>query len=97
MTSKGDIEVIKSFLFSILFQYEARARLERLSGSTSISSADLFEDQRKQSAGTNQTVRNWSMWGMQALTLLLITVISNDHSHHRMLIAPTGMAGVVLV
>ncbi|NXX93410.1 ARFG3 protein, partial [Centropus bengalensis] len=32
--------------------YEARARLERLSGSTSISSADLFEDQKKQPAGT---------------------------------------------
>uniref|UniRef100_A0A8V0YGP1 ADP-ribosylation factor GTPase-activating protein 3 n=2 Tax=Gallus gallus TaxID=9031 RepID=A0A8V0YGP1_CHICK len=31
--------------------YEARARLERLSGSSSISSADLFEDQKKQPAG----------------------------------------------
>ncbi|XP_010157033.1 PREDICTED: ADP-ribosylation factor GTPase-activating protein 3, partial [Eurypyga helias] len=30
--------------------YEARARLERLSGSSSISSADLFEDQKKQPA-----------------------------------------------
>uniref|UniRef100_A0A8C6Z258 ARF GTPase activating protein 3 n=1 Tax=Nothoprocta perdicaria TaxID=30464 RepID=A0A8C6Z258_NOTPE len=32
--------------------YEARARLERLSGSSSISSADLFEDQKKQPAGS---------------------------------------------
>uniref|UniRef100_A0A8B9ZB90 ADP-ribosylation factor GTPase-activating protein 3 n=1 Tax=Buteo japonicus TaxID=224669 RepID=A0A8B9ZB90_9AVES len=32
--------------------YEARARLERLSGSSSISSADLFEDQKKQSTGS---------------------------------------------
>ncbi|NXG06413.1 ARFG3 protein, partial [Sakesphorus luctuosus] len=32
--------------------YEARARLERLSGSTSISSADLFEHQKKQPTGT---------------------------------------------
>uniref|UniRef100_A0A2K5RI35 ADP-ribosylation factor GTPase-activating protein 3 n=1 Tax=Cebus imitator TaxID=2715852 RepID=A0A2K5RI35_CEBIM len=31
--------------------YETRARLERLSASTSISSADLFEEQRKQAAG----------------------------------------------
>uniref|UniRef100_A0A8B9M6H0 ADP ribosylation factor GTPase activating protein 3 n=1 Tax=Accipiter nisus TaxID=211598 RepID=A0A8B9M6H0_9AVES len=32
--------------------YEARARLERLSGSSSISSADLFEDQKKQPTGS---------------------------------------------
>ncbi|XP_074681657.1 ADP-ribosylation factor GTPase-activating protein 3 [Strix aluco] len=32
--------------------YEARARLERLSGSSSISSADLFEDQKKQATGS---------------------------------------------
>ncbi|XP_023558330.1 ADP-ribosylation factor GTPase-activating protein 3 isoform X1 [Octodon degus] len=31
--------------------YEARARLERLSASSAISSADLFEEQRKQPAG----------------------------------------------
>ncbi|XP_043822829.1 ADP-ribosylation factor GTPase-activating protein 3 isoform X2 [Dromiciops gliroides] len=31
--------------------YETRARLERLSGSSSISSADLFDEQRKQSSG----------------------------------------------
>ncbi|XP_009696350.1 PREDICTED: ADP-ribosylation factor GTPase-activating protein 3-like, partial [Cariama cristata] len=32
--------------------YEARARLERLSGSSAISSADLFEDQKKQPTGS---------------------------------------------
>ncbi|NXN22716.1 ARFG3 protein, partial [Nycticryphes semicollaris] len=32
--------------------YEARARLERLSGSSCISSADLFEDQKKQPTGS---------------------------------------------
>ncbi|XP_061864179.1 ADP-ribosylation factor GTPase-activating protein 3 isoform X5 [Colius striatus] len=32
--------------------YETRARLERLSGNSSISSADLFEDQKKQPTGT---------------------------------------------
>uniref|UniRef100_A0A8C8SYI1 ADP-ribosylation factor GTPase-activating protein 3 n=1 Tax=Pelusios castaneus TaxID=367368 RepID=A0A8C8SYI1_9SAUR len=32
--------------------YEARARLERLSASSSISSADLFEEQKKQPAGS---------------------------------------------
>ncbi|XP_006031599.1 ADP-ribosylation factor GTPase-activating protein 3 isoform X1 [Alligator sinensis] len=32
--------------------YEARARLERLSGSSSISSTDLFEDQKKQPTGS---------------------------------------------
>ncbi|XP_065489156.1 ADP-ribosylation factor GTPase-activating protein 3 isoform X2 [Caloenas nicobarica] len=32
--------------------YEARARLERLSGSSSISSADLFDDQKKQPTGS---------------------------------------------
>ncbi|XP_059537415.1 ADP-ribosylation factor GTPase-activating protein 3 isoform X2 [Myotis daubentonii] len=31
--------------------FETRARLERLSGSSSISSADLFDEQRKQTAG----------------------------------------------
>uniref|UniRef100_A0A8B9F5P8 ADP ribosylation factor GTPase activating protein 3 n=1 Tax=Amazona collaria TaxID=241587 RepID=A0A8B9F5P8_9PSIT len=31
--------------------YEARARLERLSGSSSISSSDLFDDQKKQPTG----------------------------------------------
>lgn len=53
---------VKILFFSILFQYEARARLERLFGSSSISSADLFEDQKKQPAGTLfNWVRNCSM------------------------------------
>ncbi|XP_048355389.1 ADP-ribosylation factor GTPase-activating protein 3 isoform X2 [Sphaerodactylus townsendi] len=33
-------------------EYEARARLERLSGSSAISSADLFEEQKKQPSGS---------------------------------------------
>uniref|UniRef100_A0A674KG48 ADP-ribosylation factor GTPase-activating protein 3 n=1 Tax=Terrapene triunguis TaxID=2587831 RepID=A0A674KG48_9SAUR len=37
--------------------YEARARLERLSASSSISSADLFEEQKKQPAG-NYSIAN---------------------------------------
>ncbi|XP_030069601.1 ADP-ribosylation factor GTPase-activating protein 3 isoform X2 [Microcaecilia unicolor] len=35
-------------------EYEARSRLERFSGSSSISSADLFEDQKKQPTGNYQ-------------------------------------------
>ncbi|KAL8220775.1 UNVERIFIED_CONTAM: ADP-ribosylation factor GTPase-activating protein 3 [Gekko kuhli] len=38
-------------------EYEARARLERLSGSSAISSADLFEEQKKQPSG-NYTISN---------------------------------------
>ncbi|XP_077400818.1 ADP-ribosylation factor GTPase-activating protein 3 [Vanacampus margaritifer] len=33
-------------------EYEARSRLDRLAGSSSISSADLFDDQKKQTAGS---------------------------------------------
>ncbi|XP_062990388.1 ADP-ribosylation factor GTPase-activating protein 3 isoform X2 [Elgaria multicarinata webbii] len=33
-------------------EYEARVRLERLSGNSAISSADLFEDQKKQPSGS---------------------------------------------
>ncbi|XP_049616719.1 ADP-ribosylation factor GTPase-activating protein 3 isoform X1 [Syngnathus scovelli] len=33
-------------------QYEARSRLERLAGSSAISSADLFDDQKKQAASS---------------------------------------------
>ncbi|XP_077193967.1 ADP-ribosylation factor GTPase-activating protein 3 isoform X2 [Paroedura picta] len=33
-------------------EYEARARLERLSGNSAISSADLFEEQKKQPSGS---------------------------------------------
>ncbi|XP_061864134.1 ADP-ribosylation factor GTPase-activating protein 3 isoform X2 [Colius striatus] len=36
--------------------YETRARLERLSGNSSISSADLFEDQKKQPTGVPSAV-----------------------------------------
>ncbi|XP_029455962.1 ADP-ribosylation factor GTPase-activating protein 3 isoform X1 [Rhinatrema bivittatum] len=35
-------------------EYEARSRLERFSGSSSISSADLFDDQKKQPTGNYQ-------------------------------------------
>lgn len=31
-------------------QYEARTRLERFSGSSAISSADLFDEQKKQTS-----------------------------------------------
>lgn len=34
-----------------MFQYEAKARLESMSGSTSISSADLFGDGSSRSTG----------------------------------------------
>lgn len=37
--------------FPGLVQYETRARLERLAASSSISSADLFDEQKKQPAG----------------------------------------------
>ncbi|XP_010001287.1 PREDICTED: ADP-ribosylation factor GTPase-activating protein 3 [Chaetura pelagica] len=51
----GNVKAISSDMFfgrQDQADYEARARLERLSGSTSISSADLFEDQRRQSTGS---------------------------------------------
>ncbi|XP_041254772.1 ADP-ribosylation factor GTPase-activating protein 3 isoform X2 [Onychostruthus taczanowskii] len=51
----GNVKAISSDMYfgrQDQADYEARARLERLSGSTSISSADLFEDQRKQSTGS---------------------------------------------
>ncbi|XP_026533412.1 ADP-ribosylation factor GTPase-activating protein 3 isoform X2 [Notechis scutatus] len=38
-------------------EYEARVRLERLSGNAAISSADLFEDQKKQPSG-NYSISN---------------------------------------
>lgn len=51
-------------------QYETRARLERLSASSAISSADLFEEQRKQTAGTAPTVSHGLACGQQgALSL----------------------------
>ncbi|XP_048156331.1 ADP-ribosylation factor GTPase-activating protein 3 isoform X2 [Corvus hawaiiensis] len=51
----GNVKAISSDMYfgrQDQADYEARARLERLSGSTSISSADLFEDQRKQPTGS---------------------------------------------
>ncbi|NWH59280.1 ARFG3 protein, partial [Geococcyx californianus] len=51
----GNVKAISSDMYfgrQDQADYEARARLERLSGSSSISSADLFEDQKKQSAGS---------------------------------------------
>ncbi|XP_051484876.1 ADP-ribosylation factor GTPase-activating protein 3 isoform X3 [Apus apus] len=51
----GNVKAISSDMFfgrQDQADYEARARLERLSGSSSISSADLFEDQRRQSTGS---------------------------------------------
>ncbi|XP_014115979.1 PREDICTED: ADP-ribosylation factor GTPase-activating protein 3 [Pseudopodoces humilis] len=51
----GNVKAISSDMYfgrQDQADYEARSRLERLSGSTSISSADLFEDQRKQPTGS---------------------------------------------
>ncbi|XP_066112219.1 ADP-ribosylation factor GTPase-activating protein 3 [Saccopteryx bilineata] len=50
----GNVKAISSDMYfgrQAQADYETRARLERLSGSSSISSADLFEEQRKQPAG----------------------------------------------
>lgn len=44
-------QFLESDSASISAQFETRARLERLSTSSSISSADLFDEQRKQTAG----------------------------------------------
>ncbi|XP_055993462.1 LOW QUALITY PROTEIN: ADP-ribosylation factor GTPase-activating protein 3 [Sorex fumeus] len=51
----GNVRAISSDMYfgrQAQADYETRARLERLSASTSISSADLFDEQRKQAAGT---------------------------------------------
>ncbi|XP_054255301.1 ADP-ribosylation factor GTPase-activating protein 3 isoform X3 [Indicator indicator] len=51
----GNVKAISSDMYfgkQDRADYEARARLERLSGSSSISSADLFEDQKKQPTGS---------------------------------------------
>ncbi|NXY78124.1 ARFG3 protein, partial [Glareola pratincola] len=51
----GNIKAISSDMYfgrQDHADYEARARLERLSGSSCISSADLFEDQKKQPTGS---------------------------------------------
>ncbi|XP_077804743.1 ADP-ribosylation factor GTPase-activating protein 3 isoform X4 [Macaca mulatta] len=50
----GNVKAISSDMYfgrQAQADYETRARLERLSASSSISSADLFEEQRKQAAG----------------------------------------------
>ncbi|XP_056653457.1 ADP-ribosylation factor GTPase-activating protein 3 isoform X2 [Monodelphis domestica] len=50
----GNVKAISSDMYfgrQEQADYETRARLERLSGSSSISSADLFDEQRKQSSG----------------------------------------------
>ncbi|XP_034804227.1 ADP-ribosylation factor GTPase-activating protein 3 isoform X3 [Pan paniscus] len=50
----GNVKAISSDMYfgrQAQADYETRARLERLSASSSISSADLFEEQRKQPAG----------------------------------------------
>ncbi|NXH18268.1 ARFG3 protein, partial [Bucco capensis] len=51
----GNVKAISSDMFfgrQDHADYEARARLERLAGSSSISSADLFEDQKRQPTGS---------------------------------------------
>lgn len=51
----GDAKAISSDMYfgkHDSSEYEARTRLERLSAQSSISSADLFEDQKKQNAGS---------------------------------------------
>uniref|UniRef100_A0A5G2QES5 ADP-ribosylation factor GTPase-activating protein 3 n=2 Tax=Sus scrofa TaxID=9823 RepID=A0A5G2QES5_PIG len=50
----GNVKAISSDMYfgrQAQADYETRARLERFSASSSISSADLFEEQRKQTAG----------------------------------------------
>nr|XP_027810419.1 ADP-ribosylation factor GTPase-activating protein 3 isoform X2 [Marmota flaviventris] len=50
----GNVKAISSDMYfgrQAQADYESRARLERLAASSSISSADLFEEQRKQTAG----------------------------------------------
>ncbi|KAI5942939.1 ADP-ribosylation factor GTPase-activating protein 3 isoform X1 [Manis javanica] len=51
----GNVKAISSDMYfgrQAQADYETRARLERLSASSSISSADLFDEQRKQTAGS---------------------------------------------
>ncbi|KAM5333850.1 ADP-ribosylation factor GTPase-activating protein 3 isoform 2-T2 [Glossophaga mutica] len=51
----GNVKAISSDMYfgrQAQAEYETRARLERLSGSSAISSADLFDEQRKQAAGS---------------------------------------------
>ncbi|KAF7474508.1 Hypothetical predicted protein [Marmota monax] len=54
----GNVKAISSDMYfgrQAQADYESRARLERLAASSSISSADLFEEQRKQTAGERLT------------------------------------------
>ncbi|XP_054438457.1 ADP-ribosylation factor GTPase-activating protein 3 [Pteronotus mesoamericanus] len=51
----GNVKAISSDMYfgrQAQAEYETRARLERLAGSSAISSADLFDEQRKQTAGS---------------------------------------------
>nr|XP_056702106.1 ADP-ribosylation factor GTPase-activating protein 3 [Euleptes europaea]XP_056722824.1 ADP-ribosylation factor GTPase-activating protein 3-like [Euleptes europaea] len=51
----GNVKAISSDMYfgkQDHVEYETRARLERLSGSSAISSADLFEEQKKQPSGS---------------------------------------------
>lgn len=54
--------------FPGLVQYETRARLERLAASSSISSADLFDEQKKQPAG------EWGAGGRQPDSVSVVSV-----------------------
>ncbi|XP_072311228.1 ADP-ribosylation factor GTPase-activating protein 3 [Eucyclogobius newberryi] len=56
----GDAKAISSDMYfgkQDNYEYEAKTRLERLSAHSSISSADLFEDQKKQSASSYQLTK----------------------------------------
>uniref|UniRef100_A0A8B9H2I7 ADP-ribosylation factor GTPase-activating protein 3 n=1 Tax=Astyanax mexicanus TaxID=7994 RepID=A0A8B9H2I7_ASTMX len=57
----GDAKAISSDMFfgkQDSSEYEARTRLERFSGSSAISSADLFDEQKKQTAGSSYSISN---------------------------------------
>lgn len=46
------VVLFQGFNVSFFLQYEARTKLDRFSGSSSISSADLFDDPKKQAGKT---------------------------------------------
>ncbi|XP_056878045.1 ADP-ribosylation factor GTPase-activating protein 3-like isoform X1 [Takifugu flavidus] len=57
----GDMKAISSDMYfgkQDKSEYETRSRLDRLAGSSSISSADLFEDPKKQTAGSSYRLTN---------------------------------------
>ncbi|KAF5929584.1 hypothetical protein HPG69_006306 [Diceros bicornis minor] len=63
----GNVKAISSDMYfgrQAQADYEARARLDRLSASSSISSADLFDEQRKQTAGNGGLTRLVSIVSM---------------------------------